>query len=31
MAGLLKSDWNKRNAKSVVSIYNDLAAGRLTP
>jgi asparagine synthetase B (glutamine-hydrolysing) len=31
MAGLLKSDWNKRNAKSVVSVYNDLAAGKLTP
>jgi asparagine synthetase B (glutamine-hydrolysing) len=30
MAGLLKSDWNKRDARSMVAIYNDLSAGRLS-
>jgi asparagine synthetase B (glutamine-hydrolysing) len=28
---LLRSDWNQRSAKSVVSIYNDLVRGKLTP
>ena len=31
MSGLLRSDWNRRGAKSIVAIYNDLAAGRLRP
>jgi len=28
-ARLLETDWNKRKARSVISIYNDLLAGRL--
>ena len=31
LAGLVGTDWNTRGAKSVVAIYNDLAAGRLRP
>lgn len=29
-ASLLKTDWNQRGAKSVVTIYNDLVARRIT-